>query len=162
MRPQDVVILLKIIALKNNSWQYRSLSTSLNISISEISESLNRSALAGLIINKKVARNAFFEFLNYGLPYVFPQKPGEIVTGIPTAHSHPFYEQKIISEYPYVWPCYEGTVRGQAIEPLHKGLVVNAAQDDDFYLLLASIDIIRVGKTREIHLAKEILSNCIL
>jgi hypothetical protein len=130
MRHQDVVILLKIIALKSNSWQYRSLSSSLNRSISE---SLNRSTLAELIINKKVARNAFFEFLYYDLPYVFPQKPGEIVTGIPTAHSLPFYEQKIISEYPYVWPNCDGTVRGQAIEPLHKGLVVNAPQDDDFY-----------------------------
>ncbi|MFN5428689.1 MAG: hypothetical protein ACK5BO_11690, partial [Bacteroidota bacterium] len=49
MRPQDIVILLKIITVDNIKWQYRDLASSLSISISEISESLSRSHLAGLV-----------------------------------------------------------------------------------------------------------------
>ena len=54
MRPQDVAILLKIILLDSKNWQLVGLSSALKISISEISESLNRSRLAGLVdYNKK-------------------------------------------------------------------------------------------------------------
>src|SRR5438874_6918001 len=95
MRPQDVVILLKILSNANESWQYRDLSSSLYLSISEISESLARSHMAGLIdeSKKKVHRQSLMEFIRYGLHYVFPQLPGSMVTGIATAHSHPFYKK---------------------------------------------------------------------
>jgi hypothetical protein len=87
VRPQDIVILLKIITLKDKAWQYRDLSSSLFISISEISESLNRSAIGGLYggNTKSIKRNALMEFIQYGLSYVFPQIPGALVTGIDTS-----------------------------------------------------------------------------
>jgi predicted transcriptional regulator len=64
MKPQDIILLLKILTIKEN-WQYRDLSTSLFISISEISESLNRSFLAGLIdeSKKRVFRQSLMEFI---------------------------------------------------------------------------------------------------
>jgi len=49
MRPQDIVILLKIIALGKGTWQLKDLARQLFISLSEVSESLNSSQLAGLI-----------------------------------------------------------------------------------------------------------------
>ena len=78
MRPQDVSILLKIISLGNQPWQMAGLSNELYISISEVSESLNRSQLAGLLdYNKKIInRRNLMEFLEFGVRYVFPQKPG--------------------------------------------------------------------------------------
>jgi hypothetical protein len=164
MRPLDVVVLLKIIVLKDSPWQYRDLSASLFISISEISASLNRSMIAGLIDSerKKVRRKALMEFIQYGLQYVFPQVPGPIVNGIETAHSHSFYKRHFASDLPFVWPTVEGNARGQAIEPLHKGVVKAVKQDEELYKLLASIDIIRVGKVREKNLAIQELQNCIL
>ena len=164
MRPLDIVILMKLIALKDSPWQYRDLSSTLFISTSEISESINRSIIAGLIDkrNKGVMRNALMEFIQYGVHYVFPQIPGALVNGIETAHSHKFYKQKFVSEIPYVWPSVDGNIRGQAIEPLHKGVVKAIEIDEDLYKLLASIDIIRVGKTREIKLAIEVLKKFIL
>ncbi len=164
MRPLDIVILMKLIALKDRPWQYRDLSSTLFISTSEISESINRSIIAGLIDkrNKGVMRNALMEFIQYGVHYVFPQIPGALVNGIETAHSHKFYKQKFVSEIPYVWPSVDGNIRGQAIEPLHKGVVKAIEIDEDLYKLLASIDIIRVGKTREIKLAIEVLKKFIL
>lgn len=162
MRPQDIVILLKIVSLENEHWQYRDISASLLISVSEVSESINRSVQAGLIIGKKVLRNALMEFIQYGLHYVFPQRPGPMVTGIPTAHSHPYYKEHIVSSQPYVWPSFNGTVRGESIEPLHKGVVHGSLADETLYLLLASVDIIRVGKVREVQLAIKELKKHIL
>ncbi|MBP3944590.1 hypothetical protein J5U18_13715 [Sphingobacteriaceae bacterium WQ 2009] len=164
MRPQDIVILLKIISLavKDEPWQFRDLSALLNISISEISESLRRSEQAGLINGKKVARNSLMEFIQYGLKYVFPQKPGSLATGMPTAHSHPFYKERIVSSNPYVWPSFDGSIRGESIEPLHKGVINASDQDDIFYLLLASVDIIRVGRVREIQIAIEEIKKYVL
>lgn len=164
MRPQDIVILMKLVALENQPWQYRDLASSLFISISEISESLNRSMMAGLVdqSRKKLRRNSLMEFIQYGFHYVFPQVPGAIVNGIVTAHSHPAYSNLIVSQIPYVWPSPGGTVRGQSIEPLHKGVVKAIALDEVLYKLLASLDILRVGKIREINLALTELKSQIL
>ena len=89
MKPQDVVVLLKIIALNSESWQQIPLSESLKMSQSEVSQSVARSKYAGLLDGrgKKVIRLAFMDFLQYGLTYVFPQKPGPVVRGMPTANS---------------------------------------------------------------------------
>lgn len=151
MRPQDIVVLLKIIALKDKDWQYRDLASGLFISISEISESLNRSTIAALYDGgtKSIKRNALMEFLQYGLTYVFPQVPGTLVTGIATAHSHPFYKKQLISNTDFVWPFPDGKTRGQAIDPLHKGVPQAVQEDELLYLLLASVDILRVGRVRE-------------
>lgn len=164
MRPQDIVILLKILTLKKQSWQYRDLASLLSMSISEVSESLNRSYLAGLVdeSKKKVRRQALMEFLEYGLHYVFPQLPGRLVTGVPTAHSHPFYSKKIVSEMAYVWPDVEGSVKGLSVLPLYKTVTKAITKDEDLYKLLAGIDIIRVGKARELKLALQELKKYIL
>lgn len=53
MRPQDIVILLKIIAKEGESWHNKDLSEELFISASEVSESLRRSGIAGLIDMEK-------------------------------------------------------------------------------------------------------------
>jgi len=164
MRPQDVVILLKMLTIKEPNWQYRDLAGSLFISISEISESLNRSLLAGLIdeSRRKVHRQSLMEFIQYGLHYVFPKVPGSMATGIPTAHSYSFYKPYFSSEQDYIWPDEDGTVRGLAIEPLYKNVVKAVKVDEDLHKLLASIDIIRVGKTRETKLALKELQKMIL
>jgi hypothetical protein len=164
MRPQDIVILLKILTISGSDWQYRDLAASLYLSISEASESLHRSHTAGLIdeSKRKIHRQSLMEFIRYGLPYVFPQVPGTMVTGIPTAHSYPFYSKLFKSELNYAWPDTEGNMRGLAIQPLYKSVVKAAKQDELLYKMLASIDIIRVGRTRELKVAIEELQKIIL
>lgn len=164
MRPQDIFILLKLITIGHSNWQYRDLSVSLNISISEISESLQRSFVAGLVdeAKKNVYRQSLMEFIQYGLHYVFPQHPGGMVTGMPTAHSHVFYKSKLVSDLSYVWPDENGTIRGLSIQPLYKSVPFACNNDQKLYKLLAGIDIIRVGKTRELKLALEELKKDIL
>ena len=53
IRPQDVVILLKICILEGQHWFVKDVGFALGISQSEISESLNRSFLAGLLASDK-------------------------------------------------------------------------------------------------------------
>jgi hypothetical protein len=157
MRPQDIVVLLKIIAIEGQTWQMGSLANSLFISPSEISESFNRSRLAGLIdYNKKIVnRKNFMEFLEHGLRYVFPVQLGTLVKGVATAHSHPFMKEHIVSSTNYVWPYLRGDVIGLAIEPFYKNQVDAAKNDEELYKLLALVDAVRVGKVREIKYAIE-------
>jgi hypothetical protein len=161
MRPHDIVVLLKIISLESQHWRIIDLARSLHLSQSEVSEALNRCMIAGLVDNSKriVFRKSLLEFLTYGLKYVFPAQPGPLVRGVPTAHSANPLSSRIVSEKDvYVWPWAEGTVRGQAIAPLYKNAPMAAIEDTSIYELLALVDAIRVGRTREQVLAMKELS----
>jgi len=151
MRPQDIVILLKIITMHSENWQLKDLANLLYISNSEISESLERSLYAGLIDFEKrhVQRGNMTDFLFHGMKYVFPAQPGIFTRGVPTAHSHPFMQAFINSEQAYVWPSSSGSVLGQAIEPFYANQVKAIEEDEELYQLLALLDVIRVGKLRE-------------
>ena len=164
MRPQDVAILLKIVSINNEDWQLVSLANSMRISISEISESLNRSRIANLIDyrKKKINRQNLFEFLEYGVRYVFPQEPGSLVRGIPTAHSHPTMKRVFLSEMDYVWPDNKGSTMGLMIEPFYPKQTEAVNEDELYYKLLTLVDVIRVGKVREIKYAVTELKKSIL
>lgn len=164
MRPQDVVILLKILANKEQEWFQIPLAEELYMSQSEISESITRSRYAGLLssIGKKVNRNALMEFLQYGLTYVFPQHPGAIVRGLATAHSASPLNQIINSSEKYVWPSGKGNDRGQSISPLYPTVIDAVKRDQELYELLALVDALRVGKAREKEIAIKELRNRIL
>ena len=157
MRPLDVVVLLKIAAKESNMWFMKDLAYELGISASEVSESINRSVIAGLIFpdKKKLMKSALLDFLRFGLPYVYPQQPGSLVRGVPTAHSAEPLNKIIQSEEPYVWPYSKGTVRGQAVEPLHINVPEASLTDKIFYEYMALCDAMRLGKVREKNIAFE-------
>lgn len=156
MRPQDIVVLLKIISIKDDKWRNLDIANAIGISPSEVSEALNRCKIAKLIDSKKrkVNINSFTEFLVYGIKYVFPIEPGAIVKGIPTAHSASPIKEHISSDTDiYVWANAKGKLRGQSIEPLYKTLPQKVQEDKLFYELLTIVDTIRVGRVREIQIA---------
>ena len=155
MRPHDIVVLLKIAAKGNESWLMKDLSIEIGISASEISESLNRSAIARLISKdkKRLMKLSILDFLEHGLSYVYPIRPGSIVRGVPTSHSAPPLSKEIVSEEAYVWPYGEGTVRGEAIEPLHPKVPEACLKDPKFYEYMALCDALRVGRAREKNMA---------
>jgi len=164
MRPQDILILLKILALEKEPFYLKDLSNQLGISSSEVTESVNRSVIAGLLAEDKktIMRKALFEFLIHGLAYVFPQKPGSMIAGMPTAHSAAPLDKEFKSDEMYVWSDPKGNVKGQEIEPFHKGQIKAAKQDPKLYELLALSDALRVGKVRERKMAEEELRKRIL
>lgn len=155
MSPLDVVVLLKIIAYGNDPWSQVPMALALCMSQSEVSKSIARSKYAGLLdpTGKIVRRMALMEFLQFGIKYVYPQTPGAVVRGIPTAHSAPPLNQDIQSDENYVWTSGKGNVRGQSIIPLYSSVVDAVQSDSKLYELLALTDALRVGRARERELA---------
>lgn len=164
MKPQDIVLLLKIISINTDKWEQKPIAEALELSQSEVSESVARSKYAGLLNpkGKSVMKYGFLEFLEHGLAYVFPQKPGPIVRGIPTAHSAFPLNNIIQSNEFYVWPYGKGTQKGHAIEPLYKSVPKAVLKDEKLHTLLALVDAIRVGRAREKEIAITELRNRIL
>jgi len=140
------------------------LAEELFISQSEISKSLARSKFAGLLdpAGKQVLKLALMEFLQYGIRYVFPQRPGAIVRGIPTAHSAMPLKEVIQSDENYVWPSGKGNVRGHSIIPLYPSVVDAVRADSKLHELLALVDALRVGRAREKQLAIELLNERVM
>jgi predicted transcriptional regulator len=159
MRPHDVAILLKIVAKGNEKWLMKDLAQELQISPSEISESINRSIIGGLISNdkKSLKKLALIDFLKSGLRYVFPQQPGSITRGVGTSISAPPLKEEFFSDENFVWPYGKGTMRGQSIEPLHPKTPEACLNDSKYYELMALTDAIRIGKVREQNLAFKFL-----
>ena len=159
MSPHDIAILLKIACKGLQNWYMKDLAYELGISACEISESINRSVISGLISSDKktLKKSALIDFLKSGLRYVYPQQPGAMVRGIGTAHSAPPLNNQIMSEEPFVWPFAKGNIRGQAIEPLHPKIPEACLRDRKYYELMALTNAIRVGKVREQHLAVEMI-----
>jgi hypothetical protein len=168
MRPQDVVVLLAIISIQRNDWssgknlkflrstQNKDLAELLKISTAEISTSIYRSSFSGLIdvsLSKHVFMQSLFEFLKFGIKYVFPVQPGALVRGIPTAHSAEPLKSKLSFQEEVVWEHPEGKVRGQAIIPLYHTVPVIAEKNELLYELLALTDSLRIGGAREKELA---------
>jgi len=150
MRPQDVLILVKISIHRQRLYQNK-IALDLSISPSEVSESLVRSKISGLIGSKthNVHASTFYEFILYGLPYVFPAIQGSIVKGIPTAASALPLNKIFTNDIDYVWSSQNPTHRGISIEPLYPTVPDAALKDNKLYEALALVDAIRIGHTRE-------------
>lgn len=165
MKPQDIAVLLYIAQYCEGTYRVLDLANALKISQSEVSEALNRCRIARLLDadEKLVYRNNLYEFIIYGLRYVFPAEPGTIVRGIATAHSGPPLNDRIVAgSESYVWSYSDGNTQGIAIAPLYKTLPAIAEDHPEFYEILCLVDACRIGRAREVNLAREILKERLL
>ena len=164
MRPQDVVILFKIMLLEDSIWLSKDLARSLFLSPTEVSFGIKRCQYARLLdsTGRRVSRRTFTEFVLYGLPVVFPTQPGAQVRGLPTAHSAPPLLAQIVADQAYVWPDAAGEIWGAAIAPLYTKVPQAAREDAQLYGLLTLTDVLRVGRPRERRLAIDMLSEITL
>lgn len=140
----------------SGSWTYRKLAKQLFMSLSEANQSAKRAISAGLLIRRgsrgvRVNRSVLIDFIRYGVGISFFTDKGQIVRGIPTAYAATIFNQVFASssEYPPVWPCARGTVRGVAISPLFKSVSKAVMIDSWLYRQLALVDIYRIGSVRE-------------
>jgi hypothetical protein len=157
LKPQDIVILLKLVSLGDRPWSYNVLAVELAMSPSEVHSGVKRAAAARLLDpqrNVPILR-ALQEFLVHGVKYAFPPDRGPLTRGLPTAYAAPPLNSLIVlpDEPPPVWPDPEGKVRGYAFSPLYPSVPKAAAQDPLLYELLALVDAIRDGRARERELA---------
>jgi hypothetical protein len=164
MKPQDLVILLKIIILQKKEWKVIELASALFLSQSEVSKALERLVFSGLLDESKrvPSKNAIYDFIVNAVKNTFPIRPGRISKGIPTSHTANPMKTKFVSDEKYVWPHLNGTVKGESIDPLYDKAPDAAIADSKLYEMLALIDSLRVGKVREQEIAKEELKKRIL
>jgi predicted nucleotidyltransferase len=165
LKPQDVLILLKLVALGREPWTYQRLAVELSISQSEAHAGVRRAAAAKLMSDATAAGGrpvlaALAEFLIHGVRYAYPLERGGLTAGIPTSYAAPPLNKVIVqpNEPPPVWPYAQGTVRGYSLEPLYPSVPAAAARDASLYELLALVDAIRDGRARERDLAARELS----
>lgn len=103
-------------------------------------------------------RQNLIEFLVYGARFAFyPTWSGENSRGMPTAASAPGFADDLVGGRTVVWPDPAGRLRGEGLEPLYPTVPQVAAADPLFYLVLAALDLLRVGSARERALASEVL-----
>jgi len=160
LKPQDIVFLLKLVAIGKIPWSFNRLALDLEMSPSEVHAASKRALQARLAIKEGDAigpniRN-LGEFLEHGIQYVFVPDRGELNRGMPTAYAAaPLDATFGAYEFPPVWPDPEGEVRGESFSPLYKSVPKAAKKDLILYKLLALVDAIRGGGAREREMAKK-------
>ena len=157
LKPQDVLIVLKLVVLGKHGWSYKTLAGELFMSSSEVHSGIKRAAAAHLIdhYQKVPIKKSLEEFLIHGVKYAFPPDRGDPTRGMPTGYAAPplVNHFQIGSEPPPVWPDPEGNVKGYEFSPLYKSVPKAATVDLKLYELLALLDAIRDGRARERNLA---------
>jgi len=178
LKPQDIVILLKILSLTLSTkgeevWPQNKLAAHLCMSASEVNAGIKRLHLSGLlgpVFREDAAQNkivflpikaACEECLISGVKYFFQAQLGGYTRGIPTSYAAPIFAKHIsVGADPVpVWPYAEGEQRGLALEPLYRSVPSSLMQHPDqlFYELLVLIDAIRTGRARERNIAIKLL-----
>jgi len=142
-------------------YSVRALAQETGISKSQVSLALKRCIDVGLAKRDRkqgIPRanvKALFEFVVYGLRYVFPVRAGAVTRGIATSLGAPVLHGQLMSagELVPVWPDARGNTKGQEVEPLFKTTTYAVRKDAELYALLALVDAIRLGQPRERNLA---------
>ena len=88
LKPQDVVVLIKLLEYDNSRPPYAQIAKELFLSASEVHASVQRAKRAHLLggtdLNETPNKPALEEFLIHGLKYAFPPERGELTRGVPT------------------------------------------------------------------------------
>ncbi|MSQ60845.1 MAG: hypothetical protein EXR36_14705 [Betaproteobacteria bacterium] len=150
LKPQDLLVLLKMVALGREPWSYNQLAYELGMSASEVHAGVKRSVHVGLMQVKEgwgyPDVQALAEFLVHGLRYAFAPERGGMVHGLPTAYSAAPLKDRVdhADDPPAVWPEEGGSVRGLGFSPLYRSVPLAARRDPALYELLVLADALRV------------------
>jgi hypothetical protein len=162
LKPQDVLVLLKLAIHEGEPFSYASLAEQLGMSASEVHASVRRARESRLLPSTKSLRPhraALLEFLAHGLRYVLPPRRGPIARGMPTAHGAPPLNKLLVGneDDSPVWPDPRGRARGESWAPIYPSAVIAARKDRKLYECLAAVDALRGGGARDRQVAHECL-----
>jgi hypothetical protein len=170
LKPQDVLVLLKLAVREDAAWSYPRIAAELGMSASEVHAAMRRAVLAKLAVAEepkgfRVHSQNLLEFLVHGVRYAFPVARGPITRGHPTAYAAPVLRKRISEGdgLPPVWPDPEGSVRGESFSPLYPSQAAIRAilADPPMYDATALVDAIRGGAARERQVAAELLERLV-
>ena len=166
MKPQDILLLLKLVSLQTperDDWtdpalialhSVRALAQATGISKSEVALALQRSFANGLARRDVrtdiplAVRPALIEFLTHGVRYVYPAAPGPLTRGIITGGAAVPGPARLTAGAALapVWPDPAGRGGGPAVAPLFWSAPEAARADARLYALLAAVDGVRLGE----------------
>lgn len=161
LKPQDVVVALKLLGYAGSRPPFAQIARDLALSSSEVHAAMKRAQASHLVHGSELSNrpnvSALEEFLIHGIKYAFPAEHGEPSRGVPTSYAAAPLNRLIVpdDEPIPVWPYYKGEKRGIAFAPLYKLLPIAALRDPVLYEQLALIDAIRDGRARERRLAEQ-------
>lgn len=165
LKPQDVVVLLKLLVSSGRMLSFSALAEQLAMSASEVHASVGRVMTARLVHmasdHLQVTKAALKEFLLHGAKYTFPATFGAATRGVPTAYAAPPLVTLVSQpdELAPVWPDPSGERRGMALYPLYPTVPRAVRADPALYECLALFDALRSGAARERQIANELLSD---
>lgn len=149
LKPQDVLVLLKLVVIEDNPWTYNGIAVDLCMSPAEVHAAVRRALAAGLAVRSGKGivpeRRNLEEFLVHGVRHVFYAEWGELTTGMPTlGAAAPLRGTPVAQDdLPPVWPDPEGGHRGPSFMPLYKSAPRAARADPRLYELLVLVDALR-------------------
>ena len=154
IKPQDVLVVLKLIALRDEPWTYHELAIELGLSPSQVHAAVRRIVKSGLAYQTdervRVHAQNLEEFLSHGLRYLSIPERGAKSRGMATLTSAPPLAALFVDdEDPVVWPDSSGDVYGESLAPIHKSAPKAARRDRELYELLVIADALRAGRARE-------------
>jgi hypothetical protein len=156
LRPQDVLIVLKLHLVTDTPWTLSQVAEPLGISASEVHGAVQRLNLAGLYSAERRAVRArnVVEFLVHGVKYWLPIQLGSQSRGVPTADYGPPLRDLLSpasseGSGAFVWPHEDGEAIGQAIFPLYPTIPDAARGDPALHELLALVEVLRLGRLRQ-------------
>lgn len=166
LKPQDLLVLLKVAAHSPKRWTYAALGDSLAMSASEAHASVKRAVASGLAVAPSRGewspnRPNLLEFVLHGARYVWPAIAGPVKRGVPTAFgAEPLIGQLNAApgEAP-VWAHPHGKAKGPSLSPLYRTAPEAALADPALHRLLALLDALRTGRARERSLAAKLMES---
>jgi len=159
LKPQDLVIALKLSANRERVFTFNQLAQELNMSDSEIHAGFLRAEKSRLVTRRNGKMEsvgpALKEFIEHGVKYAFPSVIGAMQRGVPTGVSAQPLNQFFTNsnEPPWIWPTPDGNTRGHSLLPLHHSVTNSIQNDSKLYELLSLVDAIRCGAAREREIA---------
>jgi hypothetical protein len=169
LKPQDLLVLLKVAAHSPQHWTYASLGEALAMSASEAHASVRRAVASGLAVSPArrewaPVRPNLLEFVLHGVRYVWPATLGPVKRGVPTAFGAEPLASKLTAppgEAP-VWPHLAGSAKGPTLSPLYRTAPQAALADPALHRLLALLDALRIGRARERMLAAKLMEAALM
>ena len=168
LKPQDLVVALKLHVSEPANLPYARLGSALCISQFEAHAAVQR-LLAARLVTRIANRTrpviaSLKTFLINGAVYAYPAVHGEVTIGVPTAQAVAPLKDLVVgvSELPPVWPDAQGEVRGQALMPSYPTVPRAVQTDPALWELLALFDALRIGQARERNLAGRLLEERLL
>ncbi|MDX1508211.1 MAG: hypothetical protein R3358_08015 [Woeseiaceae bacterium] len=160
LKSQDVLVLLKLVALGDEPWTYSSLAVDLGLSASQVHSAIQRALRSELAYEAgdqiRVHVRNLEEFLTHGMRYFLVPDRGAKSRGMATLTSAPPFAALFLdSDEPIVWPDPSGDVRGESLAPIYKTAPEAARNDPELYELLVIADALRAGRVREKQAAKK-------